>query len=45
MTERQKKKEINFATACMIEQFDDMLKAGEITQQRHDEIVAKVKGA
>ena len=28
----------------MLEKFDEMLKAGEITQQRHDELVAKVKG-
>jgi hypothetical protein len=28
----------------MLEKFDEMLEAGEITQQRHDELVAKVKG-
>ena len=28
----------------MLEKFDEMLESGEITQQRHDELAAKVKG-
>lgn len=45
MTQKKIEEERIFAAQCMIEQFDDMLKSGEITQQRHDELVAKVKGA
>lgn len=28
----------------MLEKFDEKLEAGEITQQRHDELVANVNG-
>lgn len=45
MTQKRIEEERAFAAQCMIEQFDDMLAAGKITQQRHDELVAKVKGA
>ena len=42
MTQKRIEEERAFAAQCMIDQFDEMLKAGEITQQRHDELVAKV---
>jgi hypothetical protein len=42
MTQKRIDEERAFAAQCMIDQFDEMLKAGQITQQRHDELVAKV---
>ena len=44
MTQKRIEEERAFAAQCMLDQFDEMLKAGEITQQRHDELVSKVKG-
>ena len=45
MTKTEIFNEREFAAQCMIEKFDEMLSAGEISQQRHDELVAKVKRA
>lgn len=45
MTHKRIEEEREFAAQCMLEKIDEMLEAGEITQQRHDELVAKVKGA
>lgn len=44
MTQKRIEEERAFAAQCMLDQFDEMLKTGEISQQRHDELVAKVKG-
>ena len=43
MTENAKKQEKEFAAACMIEKFDEMLANGEISQSTHDDLVSKVK--
>ena len=45
MTNKRIENERNLARECFIEQFDRMLAAGKITQQRHDELVAKVTAA
>ena len=45
MTQKQIENERNLARACFVEEFDRMLEAGEITQKRHDELVAKVTAA
>ena len=45
MTQKRIEEERDFAAQCMLEKFDEMPDAGEITQQRRDELVAKVKGA
>lgn len=44
MTQNRIDEERDFAAQCMLEKFDEMLEDGEITQKRHDELVAKVKG-
>ena len=44
MTQKRIEEEREFAAQCMLEKFDEMLEAGEITKQRHDELAAKVKG-
>ena len=44
MTQKIIEQEREFAAQCMLEKFDEMLESGEITQQRHDELAAKVKG-
>ena len=44
MTQKRIEEEREFAAQCMLDKFDEMLEAGEITQQRHDELVAKVNG-
>ena len=44
MTQKRIEEEREFAAQCMIEQCDEILEAGEINQQRHDELVAKVNG-
>ena len=45
MTEETKKQETDFAKQCMVEQLDEMLASGEISQERHDEKVATILGA
>ena len=45
MTQKQIENERAFAKQCFVEQFDKMLATGEISQERHDELVAKVTAA
>ena len=44
MTQKRIEEEREFEAQCMLEKFGEMLESGEITQQRHDELAAKVKG-
>lgn len=45
MTEKTKRQKTDFAKQCMVEQLDDMLASGEITQEAHDRNVAKIMAA
>lgn len=45
MTEQEKQQEIELARGCFVEEFDAQLSSGKITQERHDELVAKVTAA
>lgn len=42
MTEKMKKKEISFAAQCMLEKLDEMLSAGEITEEQYRKNAAKI---
>lgn len=42
MTEKMKKKETSFAAQCMLEKLDEMLSAGEITEEQYRKDAAKI---